>query len=131
MRHWRKRRRCWCSKKSGRDLGGGKGREIGLEDRLRCRELIEEAVGNGARLFKACEVMGITVRTYQRGGKDRARADARHDPRGSPANSLSEEERERTVAVATCRGHTIALLCTSDQVAQVGSSHRSLLLPSA
>ena len=37
-RRWLKRRRCWCSKKSGRDLGGGKGREIALEDRLKCHE---------------------------------------------------------------------------------------------
>jgi hypothetical protein len=27
--------------------------------------LIEEAVRSGARLWKACEVIGITVRTYQ------------------------------------------------------------------
>jgi putative transposase len=58
-------------------------------------------VGSGARLFKACEVMGITVRTYQRWGKDRARADARHGPRGTPANALSAEEKERIVTIAT------------------------------
>ena len=58
-------------------------------------------MGSGARLFKACEVMGITVRTYQRWGKDRARADARHGPRGTPANALSAEEKERIVAIAT------------------------------
>lgn len=40
--------------------------------------MIEEAVSNGARLLKACEVIGITVRTYQRWGKDRARGDGRH-----------------------------------------------------
>jgi putative transposase len=58
-------------------------------------------VGSGARLFKACEVLGITARTYQRWGKDRARADARHGPRGTPANALSAEEKERIVVIAT------------------------------
>jgi transposase InsO family protein len=63
--------------------------------------LIEEAVRNGARVWKACEVVGITVRSYQRWGRDRARADGRHRPRGAPANRLSDEERERIVALAT------------------------------
>lgn len=52
-------------------------------------------------MFKACEVMGITVRTYQRWGKDRTRGDGRHGPRGEPANRLSEEERQQIVAIAT------------------------------
>jgi transposase InsO family protein len=65
--------------------------------------LIEEAIGNGARLWKACEVIGITVRTYERWGKDRARGDGRHGPRGAPANSLSEAEKEQIVAIATSR----------------------------
>lgn len=52
-------------------------------------------------MFKACEVMGITVRTYQRWGKDRTRGDGRHGPRREPANRLSEEERQQIVAIAT------------------------------
>ena len=64
--------------------------------------MIEEAVGNGARLLKACEVIGITVRTYERWGKDRARGDGRHGPRGTPANALSEAEKDRIVAIVTC-----------------------------
>jgi len=59
-------------------------------------------VRNGARLWKACEVIGITVRTYQRWGKDLG-GDGRHGPRGAPANSLSEEEREQIVAITTSR----------------------------
>ncbi len=69
---------------------------------MKCRELIEEAVRNGARLWKACEVIGITVRTYQRWGKDLS-GDGRQGPRGAPANSLSEEEREQIVAITTSR----------------------------
>jgi hypothetical protein len=63
--------------------------------------LIEEAVGSGARLWKACEVIGITVRTYQRWGKSPGRGDGRHGPRGTPANSLSEEEKAALIAIAT------------------------------
>jgi len=52
-------------------------------------------------LWKACQVIGITVRTYQRWGKDRSRGDGRHGARKKPANSLSEMEKMRIVAVAT------------------------------
>lgn len=62
-------------------------------------------MGSGARLFKACEVMGISVRTYQRWGKDRARGDGRHGPRGDPANRLSEEERQQIVAIVTSESY--------------------------
>jgi putative transposase len=65
------------------------------------RELIQEAVCSGARLWKACEVIGITVRTYQRWGKSPGKADGRHGPRGRPANSLSDEERAELIAIAT------------------------------
>jgi hypothetical protein len=82
-------------------LGGVRGREIALEDRLRCRQLIEEAVGSGARLWKACEVIGITVRSYQRWGKDIHKGDGRHAARWKPANRLSEEEIAGILAVAT------------------------------
>jgi len=65
------------------------------------RELIQEAVCNGARLWKACEVLGITVRTYQRWAKSPGKADGRHGPRDKPANSLSAEERAEMIAIAT------------------------------
>ena len=65
------------------------------------RELIHEAVRAGARLWKACEVLEITVRTYQRWGKSSPEGDARHGPRSKPANSLSTEERVEVIAIAT------------------------------
>jgi len=63
--------------------------------------LIEEAVTNGARKFKACEELGITVRTLQRwtqenGVKTDGRASAK---RPSPANKLSEEERSQVLTL--------------------------------
>ncbi len=39
---------------------------ISTPDRKRAVQLIDEAVAAGARKFKACEELGIAVRTYQR-----------------------------------------------------------------
>ena len=58
-------------------------------------------MNNGARKYKACEELGITVRTLQRwiqGG--RVKVDGRADAiRPSPANKLSEEERSQVLTV--------------------------------
>ncbi len=55
------------SQKKGRcDLGGRSGRLISLADRQKAIHLIEVATTSGARKFRACEELGITVRTYQR-----------------------------------------------------------------
>ena len=58
-------------------------------------------MNNGARKYKACEELGITVRTLQRwirggGVKTDDRADAL---RPSPANKLSEEERSQVLTI--------------------------------
>jgi putative transposase len=53
-------------------------------------------------LWKACQVLGISVRTYQRWGKDFHRGDRRRGAvRGKPKNSLSDTERMAVVVVAT------------------------------
>lgn len=52
-------------------------------------------------MWKACEVIGIAVRSYQRWGKSAGTGDGRHGPRGKPANSLSEEEKAELIAIAT------------------------------
>lgn len=66
-------------------------------------ELIAEARAAGARLGPCCATIEIDVRTVQRwlkqgpdGGEDRRRG-----PNTSPANKLTEEERERIIALAT------------------------------
>ena len=64
-------------------------------------ELVAEAVGNGARRSKACEVLGISVRTLQRWAREPESGDGRRSPKRSPANSLSEAEKDLVVAVAT------------------------------
>jgi putative transposase len=65
------------------------------------RELIQEAVGSGARLWKACEVLEITVRTYQRWGMRPRGGDRRGEVKHSPGNRLSEEEKAQMIAIAT------------------------------
>ena len=63
------------------------------------RTLVAEAVAAGARRWKACELLGIAVRTLERWGDDRE--DGRLGPKSAPANKLSATERRRIVAVAT------------------------------
>jgi len=70
-------------------------------DRRQTVELIETARRSGARLIPACQVLGISARTYQRwtraGGicKDR-RPEAIRPP---PANKLTPEERQHVLDV--------------------------------
>ncbi len=63
------------------------------------RELVEEAVAAGARRWRACEVLGLTVRTLERWGDDDD--DGRHGPNTVPANKLSDTERRKLIAIAT------------------------------
>jgi transposase InsO family protein len=61
--------------------------------------LVEEAVAGGARMSKACEVIGLPARTLQRWVH--SPVDGRKGPRRSPANKLTQRERDKVVAVAT------------------------------
>ena len=64
-------------------------------------DLVREAAENGARRSKACDVLGLSLRTLQRWQKQPNKGDRRAGPNRSPANSLSEEEKMLLVAVAT------------------------------
>ena len=55
-------------------------------------ELIDEAVAAGARLRKACETVGISVRTVERWHSGSSE-DQRRGPRSRPPNKLSDTER--------------------------------------
>jgi putative transposase len=61
--------------------------------------LVEEAVAGGARHSKACEVIGLPARTLQRWVH--SPVDGRKGPHRSPANKLTQRERNKVVAVAT------------------------------
>ncbi len=71
-------------------------------DRVLAVALIQEANQNGARLAKACEVLNISVRTYERwvsGGG--VREDQRpHVARPEPKNKLTIEEKEAIITVS-------------------------------
>ncbi len=74
---------------------------ISTPDRRRALELVEEAMAQGARQEKACELLGISARTYQRWTRE---GGIEHDyrpeaSRPAPANRLSEAEREHIVAL--------------------------------
>lgn len=65
-------------------------------------ELIEEAVGTGARRWKACELLGLSLRTLQRWGIE-AGEDRRKGPLSAPGNKLSELERRELLLVVNSR----------------------------
>jgi len=75
---------------------------ISHTDRRYAVELIDEAVTAGARQRKACEILEISVRTYQRWTQDAAvLSDGRPEAqRPVPANKLSPEERDEILAVS-------------------------------
>jgi transposase InsO family protein len=64
---------------------------------------IAEAQAAGARLDRACEVAGITVRTIQRWRRRPDGDDERRGPRRRPFNALSPQEEAQVVAVLTSR----------------------------
>jgi len=57
-------------------------------------ELIEEACTNGARLFKATQALGISLKTYKRWKKVGGTQDKRNGPISTPGNKLSDKEKE-------------------------------------
>jgi putative transposase len=73
----------------------------GLAERMSIVALVDEAVTSGARRAKACEVLGLSLRTLQRwwrGGV--VHSDARPDaPRPMPTNKLSDDERGAALAL--------------------------------
>jgi putative transposase len=72
---------------------------IGADDRLKALELIREAVLAGARRFKCCEVLEISLRTLQRWEsgdiQDRRKGAMKSIPR-----KLSQQERDELVSIA-------------------------------
>ena len=76
-----------------------------VEDRQMAIDLVEEAVGAGARRLKACAVLEIDVRTLQRWKKalqeEKTLADQRKAAAAGrvPANKLSDAEQEAILAL--------------------------------
>ena len=83
-------------------MAGQRGRLVNAPDRIAAVALIEEAVHSGARKWKACETIGINIRTLQRWIEERC--EVKKDGRKGAvhpksANKLSEEERIEILSV--------------------------------
>lgn len=74
-----------------------------LVQRKQVVTLVDEAVSSGARRHRACEVIGLSIRTLQRWrpvGQSHVASDARPTAaRPAPAHRLTTAERERIVTV--------------------------------
>ncbi len=75
---------------------------IEVSERKLAAELINEACNNGARLGKACEILGISERTYQRWTKGGdLKVDGRPDVKHSePTNKLTKQERSKILDIS-------------------------------
>jgi putative transposase len=63
-------------------------------------QLINEARAAGARLRPACDIIGISAKTYQRWCAPENFEDGRINARQSPPHKLSEAERQQLLAIA-------------------------------
>lgn len=70
-------------------------------DRTEVLRLVTETVTGGGTQAKACEMLGVTEKTVQRWRLLPVMEDRRQGPHTVPANKLSNEEREKLIAVAT------------------------------
>jgi hypothetical protein len=60
---------------------------------------VGEARAAGARLEKACEAVGVSIRTVERWREDPGGDDGRHGPRRRPDNALTPLEQARVLAL--------------------------------
>lgn len=67
--------------------------------------LINEARAAGARQSKACEVVGISAKTFQRWTRPDTVQDGRLESQREPPNKLTELERQRVIKVANEPGY--------------------------
>jgi hypothetical protein len=81
---------------------GGRGRRHDPGERQVILGLLDEAVVSGARLEKACGLLGLAVRTILRWRKEGGGVDRRANSGTSPSNKLTPAEREKIVHCATC-----------------------------
>lgn len=82
------------------DLGGKGGQLISYSDRKHYSALIVEAVQSGARQELACELVGISARTYQRWNRGEELSEDQRIHNHSPAhNKLSDAVRQEILKV--------------------------------
>ncbi len=64
---------------------------------------IDEAITNGSRIKPACEIVYISVRTYERWKSRSTLNDLRMGPKSEPINKLSKEERQNVIDICTSK----------------------------
>lgn len=69
-------------------------------ERTEIIQIITEASDSGARQCKACEIIGISPKTFQRWTKSDRTIDGRLERKEPPKNKLSELERQQILAIA-------------------------------
>lgn len=81
-------------------MGGKRGRLIDGETRKEALSLIEEASKAGARKVKACELLGITLRTYERWQLADGLEDKRQHAQRCSSNKLTPEESAEIIRIS-------------------------------
>ena len=81
-------------------MGGHRGRLIDEKMRKKAQALVEEACANGSRKQKACELLGISLRSYERWKRADGLFDKRSLVKRQPSNRLTSEERNEIIAVS-------------------------------
>lgn len=81
-------------------MGGSRGRLIDCGERKRAIMLVSQSCKAGARKHKACELLGLSVRTLERCEKDNGTDDKRKITPRIPANKLTQEQRDMVLKTA-------------------------------
>jgi putative transposase len=76
---------------------------LSCEERTQALDLIKEACTGGARKSKACELLGIAVRTVERWEKENGLLDKRCLAKRFPGNKLTPEERSNVLQIANSK----------------------------
>jgi putative transposase len=84
-------------------LGGRRGRLITEIDRQHIIELITDTCKLGARKRKACELLGISIRTIERWEIEDGLIDKRKIAIHVPSNKLTKEERDMIINIANTK----------------------------
>jgi len=74
-----------------------------INERIEIVGLITEACDSGARQSKACDIIGISAKTFQRWCQSETQKDGRIEPSHVPANKLTEDEKALILTTANSK----------------------------
>ncbi|WP_157964783.1 hypothetical protein [Algibacillus agarilyticus] len=80
-------------------MGFQRGRLTLSDECKQLQALVTEAQAAGARQAKACELLGFSAKTLQRWSQPNQTQDGRIDAIKTPANRLTDFERQRIIQV--------------------------------